>query len=50
MVRFSLIGCAGLRELFNCEPSIDARGANVKKIDARGVSGPNVGSVCGELK
>ena len=40
---------AGLRELFNCELSIDACGAKVKKIDFCGVSGPDVGSVCGEV-
>ena len=50
MVRFGLTGCAGLRELSNCELSIDACGAKVKKIDFCGVSRPNVRSVCGEIK
>ena len=40
---------AGLRELFNCELSIDACGAKVKKIDFCGVSKPDVGSACGQI-
>lgn len=50
MVRFGLTGCAGLRELSNCELSIDACGAKVKKIDFCGVSGANVGLVCGQIR
>jgi hypothetical protein len=49
MVRFGLTGCAGLRELSNCELAIDACGAKVKKIDFCGVSKLNVGSACGQI-